>query len=436
MGIFDPIIKVSNRLFNSERSDIIDVGYDDVRGNVTLDSVNWGDKLHDIVIPSVKNLRLCAEKSPIVNGILEDLVVKSISGWVIEGDNQEAIDFIIKEDDRLDYSTLMHNVVWNNCVEGVDFREIIVDKNEVTLRELAYDGEDYRIKEIYDDETGSKIIGYKQIVKVNTNTNKGWFKKKFSELYYNRQQMEFNFEPDDLMVASFFRRHDKPRGLVSNVLDDAYKHQLLKNMLPQIVFKQANTLFLQIGNKERKEVNLDDDDVDKMVEALSDYHNLGVTALPFGIEPNLVGDTDLPKVENYLQYLEHCIFVGMFTPEAVYSNSSSNRSTAVVQLDSDKSGRVLVQEYIQEKLSRYMEKLFKIMLEYKGITGKVWINFNPIEIDGQYLENPEENPNEQFAQAEEPIKTENGTISTSKPGDGLNMNNIRNTQRGVTVVSP
>ena len=126
----------------------------------------------------------------------------------------------------------------------------------------------------------------------------------------------------------------------------------------------------------------------------------------------------------------------MFTPEAVYSNSSSNRSTAVVQLDSDKSGRVLVQEYIQEKLSRYMEQLFKIMLEYKGIAGKVWINFNPIEIDGQYLEDPNQTPVEQPANQEETIRTENGTISTSKPGDGLRLQNIRNTQRGATIVSP
>lgn len=430
--MFDPIIRGVNHLFNSEKSDINDVGFDDVRGNVSQDSIDWGDKLPDLIVPSIKNLRLCAEKSPIVNGILEDLVIKSISGWVIEGDNQEAIDFIVKEDERLDYSTLMHNVAWNNCVDGVDFREIIIDKNEVSLRELAFDGENYRIKELYDDDTGAEIIGYKQIVKVNQNTNRGWFRRKFNEIYKNNDIVEYNFEPDELMVGSFFRRHDKPRGLVANVLDDAYKHQLLKNMMPQIVFKQANTLFLQIGNKERKEVNMEDDEVDGMVKALSDYHNLGVTALPFGIEPSLVGDTNLPKIQEYLQYLEHCIFVGLFSPEAIYSSSSSNRSTAVVQLDSDKSGRVLVQEYIQEKLSRYMEKLFNIMLELKGITGKVWINFNPVVNEGAY---GEDGSNDDDENNDQTIKNENGNISTSKPGDGLNLQNISNTQRGVASAS-
>jgi hypothetical protein len=123
----------------------------------------------------------------------------------------------------------------------------------------------------------------------------------------------------------------------------------------------------------------------------------------------------------------------MFTPEAVYSNSSSNRSTAVVQLDSDKSGRVLVQEYIQEKLSRYMEKLFQIMLEYKGIQGKVWINFNPVEIEGQYLEDPEQPDGGD--KSKETILNENGNVSTSKPSDGLRLENIRNTRRGATVAS-
>lgn len=428
MGFGEKVIK-RFRLFNSERSDIVDVGYDGVRDNINHETINWGEKLPDLIHPSIKNLRLCADKSTVVNGILEDLVIKSISGWVIEGDNQKAIDFITEQDDRLDYSNLMHNVVWNNCVDGVDFREIIVEDNVVSLRELAFDGENYRIKEIYDDETGSKIIGYKQIVRVNQNTNRGWFKKKFAELTKRQEVVEYNFEPEKLMVSSFFRKHDKPQGLVANVLDEAYMLNILLRMMPQIVFKQTNTLFLQIGNKDRKEVNISPEEVEEMVNDMSDYHNLGVYVLPFGIEPNLVGDTVLPKIQDYCNYIEHQIFVGMFTPEAVYSSSSSNRSTAVVQLDSDKSGRVLIQEYIQEKLSRYMEALFKIMLDKAGINGNVWVNFNPRVNDGMYMENTDTDPDD------DTIVNENGNVSTSKPGDGLNLNNISNTERGVASES-
>lgn len=420
MGFVDRIIK-RFRLDNAEQSEIIDIGYEGVKDNINQESIDWGDKLPDLIIPSIKNLRLCAEKSTVVNGILEDLVIKSISGWVIEGDSEEAKEFIIEEDKRLDYSTLMHNVAWNNCVDGVDFREIVVDKNQVTLRELAFDGDNYRIKEIYSDD-GSEIIGYKQIVNVNKNTNRGWFRKRFQDLTKNMKQMEFEFTTDKLMVSSFFRRHDKPRGLVANVLDEAYMLELLLRMMPQVVFKQTNTLFLQIGNKDRKEVNITTDEVTEMVKDMSDYHKLGVYSVPFGIEPHLVGDTVLPKIPDYCNHLEHQIFVGLFSPEAIYSSSSSNRSTAVVQLDSDKSGRVLIQEYIQEKLSRYMENLFRIMLEYVGIKGKVWINFNPVTIDGSYLENGDNDD----------ILDENGNVSTAKPGDGLNIDNI---QQGVNRVA-
>ena len=122
----------------------------------------------------------------------------------------------------------------------------------------------------------------------------------------------------------------------------------------------------------------------------------------------------------------------MFTPEAVYSSSSSNRSTAVVQLDSDKSGRVLIQEYIQEKLSRYMEHLFKIMLDKANITGNVWIEFNPDVNDGMYMEDTGDDGTEDNSDV---MLNENGNISTSKPSDGLNMNNISNAQRGVSVES-
>lgn len=72
------------------------------------------------------------------------------------------------------------------------------------------------------------------------------------------------------------------------------------------------------------------------------------------------------------------------------------------------------------------------MLNEKNIQGKVWINFNPVEIDGQYLEDPNQTHD---GDNTDTILNENGNISTSKPGDGLRINNIRNTQRGATVAS-
>ena len=86
MGFGERIIK-RVKLFNSEKSEVIDVAYDGVSSNINKDTIDWGEKLPDLIKPSIKNLRLCADKSTVVNGILEDLVIKSISGWVIKGDS-------------------------------------------------------------------------------------------------------------------------------------------------------------------------------------------------------------------------------------------------------------------------------------------------------------------------------------------------------------
>ena len=423
----DPIKRIikSVRLDNAEQSEIHEIGIDDVDMNTDEKSIEWGDELGDLIRPTVKNFRLCYEKSEIVKGIVDDLVIKSISGWVLEGDNDEALKYIEDESERLDFMSLFHEVGTANIVSGAMFHNVVKENGQLYLRELAYDGENYRIKEIYDDETGSKIIGYKQKVIKNSRTNKGWNAKKFADLVESKETMEFNFTPDEVIASHFFARHGKYKSMVENVLDEAYMLNLLLRMMPQIVFKQTNTMILQGGNKDRKEVNLGKRIIRKAVNAITNYHRKGVVYLPYGLEAKMVGDTVLPKLQDYCSFLEKTIFKGLSTPPAVFDGSSSNRSTAVVQLDSDKSGSVLVQEFIQYKLKQWVQQVIDMLLEMRGYEkGSVWVNFNPpVEVDDNNEEDGEE------------IKTENGTTSTSKPKDGLNLKNISNTERGVASAS-
>ena len=117
--------------------------------------------------------------------------------------------------------------------------------------------------------------------------------------------------------------------------------------------------------------------------------------------------------------------MGLSTPPSVFDGSSSNRSTAVVQLDSEKSGRVLFQQFLQNKLFDVARTIINWLLEL-GHYDKdcVWINFNPtLDDDGDITTKNED------------IKTENGTTSTSKPGDGLNLGNIQNGEGRVAEVS-
>ena len=71
-------------------------------------------------------------------------------------------------------------------------------------------------------------------------------------------------------------------------------------------------------------------------------------------------------------------------------------------------------------------------MDNANITGNVWIEFNPDVNDGMYME---DTGDDDTGNNSDVMLNENGNISTSKPSDGLNMNNISNAQRGVSVES-
>lgn len=418
--MFNPIRSIRKfvSLPNAEASAIREVGVDDIATNTDDKSVDWSDKLPRLVKPTIKNLRLCVEDTEIVNGIIEDLVIKSISGWVVEGNNQEAIDYVIEEFNRLDMDNILHEIARNNIIDGSMYYNKVIQNGKLYLRELAFDGENYRIKEIYDDLTGSEIVGYKQIVKKNKNTNRGWQTREFRNLREEIEEVEYNFFPEEVLATHFFTRHGQHKGMVENVLDEAYMLNLLLRMMPQVVYKQTNTMILKKEKESYGVIHIAKKAIQRAVNAITNYHKKGVIYLPDGLALEMIGDTNLPKIQNYIEKYEKHIFMGMSTPPTVFDGSSSNRSTAVVQLDSDKSGRVLLQQFLQNKLYITAQIIINWLLELGGYEKDcVWINFNPAtDDDGD-------------------VKTENGTISTSKSGDGLNMSNISNGEGRIGEVS-
>lgn len=417
---FNPIKRVVEavRLPNAEASAIHEVGVDDIKVNTDDKSVNWNEKLPRLVIPSIKNLRNCVEDTEIVNGIIEDLVIKSISGWVVEGDNEAAKKYIVKELERLDMMNILHEIARNNMIDGAMYYNKVVQGGKLYLRELAFDGDNYRIKEIYDDLTGSEVIGYKQIVKKNKNTNRDWQKREFRDLREDLEEVEYDFLPKDVLATHFFTRHGKHKGMVENVLDEAYMLKLLLRMMPQVVYKQTNTMILRKDKDQVGIIHIAKRAILKAVNALTNYHKKGVIYLPEGLTLEMIGDTNLPKIQNYVEELKKNIFIGLSTPPSVFDGSSSNRSTAVVQLDSEKSGRVLFQQYLQNKLYVVAQIIINWLLELGNFPQDcVWINFNPTtDDDGN-------------------IMTENNTVSTSKPGDGLDLTNIENGEGRLAEVS-
>lgn len=418
MGFWSNLFRGKTDEFpNTEPNKILDVGVSGVADNISVDSVNWSDKLPNLVIPSINNIRKCAS-TPLVNGILNDFVVKSISGYVITGDNEEAVEKIREMDKEWHFTELMYDCAMDNLIDGTTFYNIVIDENTIKPRKLAFDGDNYRMKILYDD-TGLEIIGYVQRVLINNTTNKGWLRRKFFEINDNTYtDKTVHYHPDEISNPTFLKYQDKPRGIVVNVLDTCYIVELLKQMLPQIVYKQSNTMFVTLGNKDNWQVRMSDDEELKLVEQFADYHKKGVIFTPYGISPDMVGETVLPRIQDYIDCLTKDIYAGLISPEAIFSASSSNRSTAIIQLDSEKSGRVLMQEFIQECLSRWLEEdLINPQLELWGLPkDSVWIEFNPESNTGAYLEDTDNDEFNKFG-----TDTEAGT----------NMENIRNGEQRV-----
>ena len=371
---------------NVEPNQVRMVGIDDIQDTLfDKRSQNWVQFAPPKIKPTIKNRRK-ASMFPPVYGILTNLVMKSISSYVIDGDNQEAVDHILDVEKIWNLNNLMYECLWKCLVDGEPFYEIVDKDGHVNLRLLAFDGEKSLIKKIYDEN--AELIGYKQLV-VRKEALKKWKGVEFWETYQEQDVITVDFEPDDISNPQLISIDGVGQSLVKNVIDIAYEIEALTRMMPSIVFKSANVMVATLGNSDRKETKLDKEARDDLARQLSDYHKKGVITVPYGIELGLVGDNLLPKVEDYIKSLKAMLYEGLVTPQSLYSSESSNRSTAQVQLTDKDTGHVLFIRFAQEFLKGWVERtLIDPELEKHGYEkGSVYIDFltGDENLDTNYL---------------------------------------------------
>lgn len=339
---------------NAEPNRIHTVGLDDIKTEIHDErSNNWVDFAPPKIKPTIKNRRK-ASMFPSVYGILSNLVMKTISSYVIDGDNQESIDIILEAEKEWNLRNLMYECLWKNLVDGEVFYEIGSKNGHVQLRLLAFDGEKALIKKIY-DEDGVTVKGYKQLV-LRKSALKKWKGIKFWETYQDSEVVTVDFEPSQISNPILISVDGVGQSLVKNVIDVAYYLESLARQMPMIVFKSANLMVATLGNQDRGEYKLDDESRDYIADELSNYHNKGVVTLPYGIELDNVGNPVLPKVEDYIKSLKAMLYEGLVTPESLYSSESSNRSTAQIQLTDSSTGHVLFIQFCQEFLKEWVER--------------------------------------------------------------------------------
>lgn len=411
MGVFDRFRRVKvenvepNRIHNVGVSDLVDDGYD-------RRSQDWVRFAPPKIIPSVKNCRK-ASHFPTVYGILSNLIMKTISSYVITGDNQEAVDHILEVEKLWNLRNLQYECLWKCLVDGELFYEKMTIDGHHTLRLLAFDGERSLIKKYYDEYGEIKL--YKQLV-VKQEAVKKLKGTSFWEDYREEDVVTVEFEPDEISNPILIEIDGVGQSLVKNVIDIAYEIESLTRMMPSIVHKSANVMVATLGNSERKETKIDKKARDKLAHQLSDYHKKGVITVPYGIELDVVGDNVLPKIEEYIKSLKTLLFEGLITPESLYSSESSNRSTAQVQLTDNRTGHVLFIEFCQQFLKSWVERdLIDPELEKAGYEkGSVYIDFltGDENLDTQYLQAGEVDA-DGVVDGEQPINQNGSTAITT-----------------------
>ena len=379
---------------NVEPNRVMNVGVDDIYEDIwDSRSQDWIEFAPPKIKPTLKNRRK-ASHFPTIYGILNNLIMKTISSYVIDGENQEAIDHILDVEEIWNLRNLMYECLWKCFVDGELFYENSENTEvdgHVNLRLLAWDGEKSLIKKIYDED--AQLIGYKQLVVRKSALHK-WKGVEFWETYQEEDVITVDFEPNEISNPMLIEIDGNGESLVKNVIDLAYEVESLTRMMPLIVHKSANILVATLGNSDRKETKMDKNARDEIANQISDFHKKGVVVVPYGVELDNVGNPVLPKVEEYIKSLKTMIFEGLITPESLYSSESSNRSTAQVQLTDPQTGHVLFIEFCREFLKGWIERtLINPELEKHGFKkGDAYINFmtGDANLDTNYLETDDE----------------------------------------------
>lgn len=414
MSLLDKIRGRNVEVKNAEPNRVHTVGLDDIKTEIHDNrSQNWVDFAPPKIKPTIKNRRK-ASMFPSVYGILNNLIMKTISSYVVDGENQEAVDHIVEVAKIWNLRNLMYECLWKCIVDGEVFYEIGEKKDNIQLRLLAFDGERALIKKIY-DEDGVTVIGYKQLV-VRKSALKRWKGINFWETYQDSEVVTNDFDADKISNPMLIEIDGVGQSLVKNVIDIAYYLESLASQMPMIVFKSANIMVATLGNEDRGEYKIDDDTRDYIADQLSNYHNKGVVTLPYGIGLDSVGNPVLPKVENYIKSLKAMLYEGLVTPESLYSSESSNRSTAQVQLTDPSTGHILFIEFCQEFIKGWVETtLIDPQLKKHGFKeGDAYITFQTTEadLDTNILETGEEHGTSAFSQ---PKNMKGSTAITTDP---------------------
>jgi len=337
------------------------------------------DRIPFRVNRTIPNFRYAYLYDPTVNSTINNLLVVANTDYNIVAESEEFEEdakHIREKAKEWDLDNYIDTFIKRNMVDGSMFTNRYIENNSLKLKVLANDGEDFKWKIIRDPDT-DEILGFKQLVK-KTKLPSGWKTAEFDELDEEEEEETITFMPEEIIYSTYMEEDGQGVSALYSILDlvDAVGRLRLYMLLSG--HKAGAFLGLKIGNENVDSLSVDGKFINDVMEWFSETSEKDVVAYPDGIEPQNIGNTNLPDYPTYIKFIETEIRNAILTPDSKFSAVSSNRSTAIEQLNTD-TGYVGFIKYLQEYVMKYVnEEIIDKELELFNpkAVGKVKLVYN------------------------------------------------------------
>lgn len=355
-----------------------------------------------IVDKTINNARLAVEIDPTVFSSVMAATILTNKEFDIVGDpdaDPDAVEYIKKKVKDWNLESSMITTTWKGLIDGRCFIETYLNPGMTgidSISHLAFDEDYYNFVQVIDPLNG-QVMGYKQRAKIYP-LPANWESMAFDQ-YLNRawewKDITFTRNPQTgwlpVFMPTLFQGDGNSEGFVFKVLDDVYCLKSIKNIMPDAAKMAANTVKVQVGNKDfpfkpYNDTDTVDEKISKSTERMEDIggsfkekfkkqvilHDGSVTA-------DMLGNGQLPELERYINLFKQEIRAGLQTPDSRFESASSNRAVAEEQLSGD-TGQTKILDHFRNQFLRpsYERNLFDYELQlagYESSMGLVHISY-------------------------------------------------------------
>lgn len=382
MSFFDRF-KIFNRISSGVIEDApekfpLNVSYGLLEDSKDNDYLDFDEVLPVKIRRSIKNYRYAYHNEPVINAVINNLIINANTEFIIKCNSgyEEARDYIEEQIKEWDLSSFIDNLLKRTLIDGACFVNRYVEDGTLKLKFLLNDGEDYRWKVIRDPITND-ILGYAQLIK-SEKLPSNWRSGKFEELVTEDKGYEtVHFEPEEIVYTVWNNENGDGSSILYPVLDLAYTTIRLMNYIRLSAHKAGSIIGVEIGNENVDSSNVDDGFLNKVMDWFAETNRKDVVVYPYGVSPNVIGNSFLPEYTIPLQYLHRLIIMALLTPESKFFSDTTNKATAKEQISSD-TGYKGVIKYIREYITSIVNKEiidYELSLKYPDAVGNVFLEY-------------------------------------------------------------